>query len=84
MKQNSHKFMDPTSMRSSFPGADLGDTFSSHLICCWMHDVIVSMILVGDAMLVSGCSWEHPELKKKIYIYIIIKIFYLFILKKKN
>ena len=53
--------MDPTSMRSSFPGADLGDTFSSHLICCWMHDVIVSMILVGWIKISSwgGQSMEN-------------------------
>ena len=40
----------------------------------------------GDATFMSGCSWEHPDLKKKkiyIYIYIII-IFFLFVYPLKK
>ena len=38
----------------------------------------------GGATLWSGCSQEHPELKKKKILYIIINFFYLFTLKKKK
>ena len=79
--------MDPTSMRSSFPGADLGDTFSSHLICCWMHDVIVSMILVGW---IKISSWGGQSMEnffhhlKIIHIPIGIYIYYIYILIHEN
>ena len=37
----------------------------------------------GDATLESGCSQEHPDLKKKMILYIIIKIFlFVYPLKK--
>ena len=36
----------------------------------------------GGATLCSGCSQEHPELEKKLYIYILIKKIICLSLKK--
>ena len=52
-----------------------------------VRDLLLEIIFVnsGDAMLGSGCSQEHPDLKKKIiYIYINLNFIICLTIKKKK
>ena len=52
-----------------------------------VRDLLLEIIFVnsGDAMLGSGCSQEHPDLKKKIiYIYINLNFIICLPIKKKK